>query len=195
MPRGCDVGGDNNADGGAATGAYCGSMLDDAVVWFLVLADTPTSSTALFHSARHPPGKYAGCGSARAGVEPNVFGIGGMGDWGIRSTFGRMGGIFSLGELAMRSVLSPTPQVFSSYFGIPERNMSSVDSDSTDPLWLCFRLSELRRDTLKSVARSSSNSLTRHVRREVLDIAAVAKGVGFLSIVTEIMRNGGLVHM
>lgn len=75
--------------------------------------------------------------------------------------------------------------------------MSSVDNDTTDPFWLCpcFCLSELRRDTLKSVARSSSNSLTRHVRREVLEMAAVAKGVGFLSIVTEIMRNGGLVHM
>lgn len=197
VPRDCVVGGDSNADGGVAIGAYCDSMLDgDAVVWFSVVADTPISSAALFHSARHPPGKYTGCDSARAGVEESsVFGIGGTGDWGTRSTLGRMGGIFSLGGLVMRSILSPIPRFFSSYSGIPERNMSSVDSDSTGPSWLCFRLSELRRDTLKSVARSSSNSLTRHVRSEVLDIAAVANGVGFLSMVTDMMRNGGLTHM
>lgn len=113
LPRGCDVCGDNNAVGGAATGAYCGSMLDDAVAGFLVVPDLPTSSAALFHSARHPPGKYAGCGGARAGVESNVLGIGGTGDWGIRSTLGKMGGIFSWGGLAMRSALSLTPWFFS----------------------------------------------------------------------------------
>lgn len=60
---------------------------------------------------------------------------------------------------------------------------------------LCFCRSEDRRDTLRSVARSSANSLTRYVRDEGVDTAVVANGAGFFSIVTEMMRKAGLSYM
>lgn len=124
-------------------------------------------------------------------MDSSAFGIGGIGESGMRFTFGRMGGIFSVSNTS----LLPTIWVFASYSRAPVPHISSVASVNTDPRWLPFRLRELRRDTLRSDARSSAYSLTRHVRSELLDSAAVAKGVGFLSIVTEMMRKDGLLHM
>jgi hypothetical protein len=82
---------------------------------------------------------------------------------------------------------------FSSDFGAPNRKISLVGNVNTEPPESCFRLREARRETLKSAARSSTNSLTRHVRNELLDMAVVAKGAGLLSMVMEIMMNDGLI--
>jgi hypothetical protein len=80
-------------------------------------------------------------------------------------------------------------------FETPSLRTSSVGIVKTDPsVSLCFRFSrEARRETLISAARSSANSLTRQVRKEALDMAAVAKGVGFRSIVMDMMMKDGLV--
>lgn len=74
---------------------------------------------------------------------------------------------------------------------LPSWKISSEGTVAIEALLLSFLCNEALRETLRSV-RSLKHWLTRPFKNESLDTPFVAKGVGLLSMLADIIKDDGL---